>query len=88
MAETSQPPQLSFDVGGSKPDTAILRMSGGVFVHRQLQKGEEVHVQVVDADGVVVADGYGRVVGILFKDKLDEHGVVTATERVHSVKVS
>jgi hypothetical protein len=81
--------QLSFEVGGEPPTSTLLRMSGGVFTHRELRKGEEIHVQVVDADGVVVADGYGRVVAVQFKDTLDkESGDVTGTERIHSVKVS
>lgn len=87
---TTEPPQvqLTFEVGGDPPTAALLGFSGKVFVHRELVKGEEVHLQVVDADGTVVADGYGRVVGVAFRDRLDEHGQVTATERVHSVKVS
>jgi hypothetical protein len=86
VSDTQQ--QLTFDVGGQPPDSTLMRVSGGVFTHRQLTKGEEVHLQVVDADGVVVADGYGRVVGVAFKDKLDKDGNVESTERVHSVKVS
>ena len=80
--------QLSFEVGGAKPQIAIVRLSGGAVVHRELQKGEEIHMQVVDMDGVVVADGYGKVVQVAFKDKLDEQGTVTASERIHTVKMS
>lgn len=87
MADQVQ--QLTFEVGGEPPTSTLLRMSGGVFTHRELRKGEEVHLQVVDADGQIVADGYGRVIGVAFKDKLDkETGDVVETERVHSVKVS
>ena len=85
MASAQQ--QFSFDVGGNQPDEAILRLSGAVHVHRELQKGEEVHLQVVDADGKPVADGYGRVTGITFKDTWDDEGDVT-TQRIHSIKVS
>lgn len=86
MTDTAQ--QLTFDVGGEKPTESLLRISGGIFTSRELSKGEEVHLQVVDADGAVVADGYGRVLAIAFKDKADEHNNITATERVQSVKVS
>lgn len=86
MTDTAQ--QLTFDVGGEKPTESVIRISGGVFTSRELSKGEEIHLQVVDADGQVVAEGYGRVVGVAFKDRFDEHGHVTETERSHSVKVS
>lgn len=85
MDDTVQ--QLTFDVGGNQPDKALVRFSGDAFVHRHLTKGEEVHLQVVDADGQVVADGYGRVVGVSFRDKLEDGNVVETT-RVHSVKFS
>ena len=86
MTDTAK--QLTFDVGGEKPTESVLRMSGGVFTQRELKKGEELHLQVVDADGVVVADGYGRVVSVLFKDTIDEHGTVTATERIQGAKIT
>lgn len=85
MSDTAM--QLTFDVGGSAPDKAIVRFTGDALVHRQLLKSEEVHLQLVDADGVVVADGYGRVVGVSFRDKLED-GEVVETTRVHSVKFS
>lgn len=88
VVSTQQPSQLTFNVGGEKPDTAVLRFSGGLMLDRELAKGEELHVQVVDTDGVVVGNAYGRVVTVAFKDKVDEHGSVTSTERVHSAKVS
>lgn len=80
--------QLSFEVGGQPPDTAILRLSGGVVLQRELSKGDEIHMQVVGMDGEIVADGYGRVVSIQFKDKLDDDGNVVSTERVHGIKIS
>jgi hypothetical protein len=83
-----QAPQLTFDVGGEKPSKAVLRFSGGLFLDRELAKGEELHVQVVDTDGQVVGNAYGRIVAVAFKDKVDEHGSVTETERVHFAKVS
>jgi hypothetical protein len=91
MADATQTPQqqLTFDVGGESPTKALIRFSGSVFVHRELPKGEEVHLQVVGADGEVVADGYGRVVGVAFKDEYDaKTKELVDTVRVHSVKVS
>lgn len=80
--------QLTFDVGGDKPTESILRVAGGMYTTRELSKGEEVHIQVVDADGQVVADGYGRITTVAFKDKIDEHGSVTATERLQGAKIT
>lgn len=80
--------QFTFDVGGAEPDEGILKVGGALHVHRELNKGEEVHVQIVDADGVAVADGYGRVVGIAFRDTIDEHGNVTSTTRIHSIRAT
>lgn len=82
------PEQLSFDVGGNPPDVSVLRISGGAMVHRELAKGDEVHLVVAGMDGEVVADGYGRVVAVSFKDKLDKDGVVTGTERIQTIKVT
>lgn len=86
--QPTQRPQLTFDVGGDAPDTAILRLSGGVVLDRELEKGAEIHMQVVGMDGEVVANGYGRVVSVQFKDTLDEHGHVASTERVHGIKLT
>ena len=80
--------QLTFDVGGEKPTESLLRLAGGLFTSRELAKGEEIHVSVADADGQVVAEGYGKVVAVSFKDRFDEHGHVTETERAHSAKVT
>lgn len=88
MSNEQTAPQLSFAVGGDTPDTAILRLSGGVVLHRELEKGSEVHLQVVDTDGQVVADGYGRVISVTFKDRLNEHGQTVSTERVHGIKIT
>lgn len=87
-ATPSQQLELTFNVGGDKPSRAILSVSGRVHVHRELDKGEEVHLQVVGPDGEIVADGYGRVVGVAFKDKFDKDGELVETERLHQVKVT
>lgn len=81
--------QLSFEVGGGLPSKMVLTVSGRPFAHRELLKGEEIHLQIVGADGKTVADGYGRVIGVAFKDKVDKDtGEVVETERIHSIKVS
>lgn len=89
MTDQQNPVQLTFDVGGTPPNTAVVTLSGRPFCHRELAKGEEVHLQLVDADGQIVADGYGRVIGVAFKDKLDkDSGDVVSVERVHSIRVT
>lgn len=83
-----QAKQLTFDVGGNEPDINIVRVSGGAIVQQDLEKGQEVHVVVSTMDGELVADGFGRVVSVAFKDKVDELGSVVQTERIQTVKIS
>ena len=81
--------KLTFDVGGDTPEVAILRLSGGVVLERELKKGAEIHIEVTDTrDGTVVANGYGRVTSVQFVDKLDDDGYVKTTERITGIKVS
>lgn len=80
--------QLTFDVGGDVPDTAILRLSGGLVLDQELEKGAEVHVVVSGMDGEVIGNAYGRVVSVMFKDRIGEAGEVVAVERIHGLKVS
>lgn len=87
MSEVQRPVQLSFDVGGSPPDLALLRLSGAQSLERELRKGDEVHLALSDADGNVIASGYGRVVGVAFRDRTDHEGFVVGTERIHTVKL-
>ena len=79
--------QLSFDVGGAVPQSASLRIGGSAGLSRELRKGEEVYVRVMDADGGVLSDGYAWVVGVEFRDKRDAHGNLTSTERRHTVQL-
>lgn len=88
MAALEQQVQLTFDVGGDAPDTAILRLSGGVILDREVQKGTEVHLVVSGMDGEVIGYAYGRVVSVMFKDRIGEAGEVVAVERIHGLKVS
>ena len=84
-------PQLSFDVGGEPPTESILRVTGGMFTSRELRKGEEIHVQVVDADGEVVANAYGQIETVGFKDiytKVEGERVFDHAERIHGAKVT
>lgn len=81
--------KLTFDVGGETPEIAILRLSGGIVLERELKKGAEIHIEVTDTlDGQVVANGYGRVTSVRFDDKLDEDGYVQKCERITGIKVS
>ncbi len=82
------PQQLTFDVGGNPPDVSVIRISGGAMLLKELAKGDEVHMVVSGMDGEIVANGYGHVVAVTFKDKLDEHGIVAATERIQTVKIT
>lgn len=80
--------QLSFTVGGSMPTKSRARIAGGLFTHREIEKGEELHMQLVDSDGTIVADGYGRVESITFKDVYDKDGELAEVQRVHGVKIT
>jgi hypothetical protein len=88
MATATQPKQLTFNVGGEEPTISIVRVSGGATLQQDLDKGDEVHVIVSTMDGEIVANGYGHVVAVTFKDTRDEHGTVTQTERIQTVKIS
>ena len=79
--------QLSLDVGGDPPDSAVVKIGGSIPIIRDLPKGERLRVQVIGADGDIVGETDALVVNVAFVDKLDEHLNVTATERVHAAKV-
>lgn len=80
--------QLSFDVGGEKPNLASVKVSGGFGLSRELRKGETVGIRIIDADGQVLAEADGPVTAITFKDKRNKYGEVESTERGHTVKVN
>lgn len=86
MSDVQQ--QITFTVGGNAPDKSLLTIGGRFHADRELRKGEEIHVQVVDTDGEVVANAYGKVVKIAFDDKYDADGELVQTERVHGLKVT
>jgi hypothetical protein len=79
--------QLSFDVGGVAPNVASVRVSGSLALGRELRKGEMIGLQITDADGMLLAQAYGRVVDVGFKDKLDAHGEIVSCARRHVVKM-
>lgn len=79
--------QLSLDVGGDPPDSAVVKIGGGIPISRDLPKGERLRVQVIGADGDIVGETDALVVSVAFVDKVDEHLNITATERVHAAKV-
>ena len=81
--------QLTFDVGGGKPETAILRLSGVVVLDRELMKSTELHIEITDTlVGDMVGNGYARIDSVEFVDRRDEHDNVSTTERIHKAKVS
>lgn len=85
----NQPKQLSFFVGGSAPTISVIQLSGAPICETELAKGTEIHVQCINVEtGEVVANGYGRVEALSFKDKRDEDDNVVETRRTHHAKVS
>lgn len=78
--------QLSFDVGGARPNVASLKISGGLSIGRELKKGERVGIRIIGMDGELLAESDGTVTGISFKDKRNKHGDVESTERAHTIK--
>lgn len=78
--------QLSFDVGGSRPNVASVKVSGGLALTRELRKGETVGIRLFDADGQILAEGDGPVTAVGFRDKRNKYGEVESTERTHTVK--
>lgn len=87
LDNTATVAQLSFEVGGKQPDQAVIRISGSVHLDKELKKGDEIHLTIGDMDGEVVANGYGRITQVAFKDQMEE-GQVVATERIHTAKVA
>ena len=78
--------QLTFDVGGERPNVASLKISGGLALSREMRKGEMVGIRIIDADGQILAEWDGHVTAIAFKDKRNKHGIVESTERSHTVR--
>ena len=79
--------QLSFEVGGERPNVASVKVSGGLAIGREMAKGETVAIRLIDADGQILAEGMGPVTSVSFRDKRNQYGEVFSTERAHTVKV-
>lgn len=88
MSATDQ--QVS-PVGGEPITQTLLRFAGTVFTDRVLSKGEGVHLIVMDDAGEVVANGYGQVEDVAFKDvykKIEGERVFDHARRIDIAKVS
>lgn len=83
----SEERQLSFtfNVGGHTPDLAKVGFSGKAELERELRKGEELVLNVIDANGELVVSAHGVVTAIAFVDKETEDGTVTTRE--HKIKL-
>lgn len=77
---------LDFNVGGHRPDTARLGITGKIDLDKQLHKGENFVIQILDEDNEIIAAGSGTCVAIAFTDKTDKEGNVTTT-REHKIKL-
>lgn len=88
MADTLRSSQLSFEVGGdhAMPSLASFRVSGALDAGRELEKGEDVRIVLMDADGQVVAQGDGYVRGVGFREHRPKDGP-SWTERTHAIKL-
>jgi hypothetical protein len=85
--------QLSLDV---LPDPRLvpgglligkLRISGEFGVERDLNRGEQIIVQISDADGQVITTALGMVSGVGFANIMDKEAVI-GTERQHRAKLA
>jgi hypothetical protein len=79
--------QLSFNVGGSAPNLASLKISGGMGLPHELRKGDPTMLVISGPDGEVLAQADGVVTTVAFKDKRNKFGEVESTERAHTVRL-
>lgn len=89
--EAAQPQLISLEVR-PRPEledpllVGSLKLKGEMPVRKDLNAGQQVTVQVADADGVVICSGLFEVGLPNFKDvKMNGVGVI-GTERVHGAK--
>lgn len=83
--------QLTFRVGGDAIGQSIfgsLSISGSAPIERDLDLGDEVRIQVIAADGAVVATSAAIVGAPNFKAHRDKYGEIMAVERAHRAKVA
>lgn len=81
--------QLGFDVGGKKPTSSTLTITGGKFeVDGSFRKGDTLVLRLEDADGNSLARVPLLVDSITFKDKVDaKTGQVVDCARQHKARV-
>lgn len=73
------PKQLSFEVGGAKPDTSILKVKSSEITldaGTQHKKGDTFVIELEV-----------RIDELTFADKYDAHGNVSETKRLHVARV-
>ncbi len=86
MTTVLQQLALDFNVGGNRPDTAKLGITGKLALDKQLHKGENFVIQILDEDNEIIAAGSGTCVAVAFTDKTDKEGDITTT-REHKIKL-
>jgi hypothetical protein len=64
-----------------------LRITGEFGVDRDLNRGEQLTVQVADADGQIITTALVGVVGVGFVNITDQ-GTVIGTERQHKARLA
>lgn len=62
-----------------------LSASGSIQLARPLKRGEQITIQVADADGVVIASGEGYIKGYGFSES-EKQGIIIV-ERKHKAKL-
>jgi hypothetical protein len=93
--DNAEPTQLSLEVR-ARPEmrdeknpyiVGALKLKGEFHVRKDLHAGEQLTVQVADADGNVITAGVVEVGLPAFKDLKMKGGGIIGTERVHSAKI-
>ena len=79
--------QMTLDVGGDPmPILGSFKVSGRLRALTEVEKGASVRVNIVDADGQVIAAALGRVGAITFREHR-KRDTPPWTERAHGVKL-
>lgn len=82
--------QLSFDVGGEavgKHLYGTIAINGKLETTRDLNLGDELRVQIINAESEVVASGPALCSAPAFNEQTDKDGEIIAIERAHKAKV-
>lgn len=86
----ARPGQLTMKVGGEAVGKELfgsIAVAGKIRCERDLNLGDEVRVQVVSAQGEVIASTGAMVAAPAFFEHRDREGYVIAVERAHKAKV-